>query len=145
MRRLAWLLVTLSVGVLVGLLAVTVVDGFRQRDRAVDGQERTISLLEREVERAEASRKAMSADLDDANRKLDELYAVVEALVAQLAEEGEEPKVSIPPRQGATRPRSTPRTTTTTTTAPPPGPPRHGQTTTTRCAVDDPTNGCVVH
>ena len=34
----------------------------------------------------------------------------------------------------------TPTTTTTTT-----GPPRQGQTTTTRCTIDDPTNGCVVH
>lgn len=144
MRRLAWLLITLSIGVLVGLLAVTVLDGFQQRDRAVDQQERTIGLLEREVDRAAQARKALGADLDDANRKLDELHSVVEALVAQLAEEGAEPKVSIPQRRTTpttSRPRA-PRPTTTTTR---PGPPKHGQTTTTRCTVDNPANGCFVH
>lgn len=44
---------------------------------------------------------------------------------------------------GTTGPRGRPAPRTTTTTAP--GPPKHGQTTTTRCTVDDPTNGCVVH
>lgn len=89
MKRVAVIAMMAAIGVLLGLLGVTVIEGLDERDRLIDDLTYTTAALESAL-RIEEARNAriveLRTELDAARRQLDEAQGQVVAARGEVAE-----------------------------------------------------------